>query len=749
MGDQSQFDNQADSARHLRLAAAASRPADAPHAEPQATYGHLVDYLRVLHKRRWTAATAFLLVLVTVTVYTFTVTPIYEARTRLLIESDNPNVVDFKEVIDEQGTKADYYQTQYNILTSRALARKAIDDLKLWQDEHFAAESGTSLFSGWFGGDETPPAAAEGAETVEQSHAIDRFLENVTVSPIRNSRLVDVRYRLSDPELATRIVNAIAKSYIEQNLEYKFLASKEASDWLGERLAEQRREVEAAETKLQQFREQNDAISIKDRENIVVQKLTDLNAAVTQAKTERFQKQALYNQLQTLVKEKSGLDTFPAVLSNNYIQVQKGELAQLQSQHRQLSERLGEKHPDIIKLRSAIELAQAKLDGEIGKVVQSVRNEYQAALAKENSLIAAVNQQKGEAQTMNRNMGGYSVLERDVQSAKQVYESLLQRAKETGVSAELKSSNIRVVDKAERPQTPVSPRKALNLSLALVGGLMLAFGLAFFFEYVDSRIKSPDELTAYLGLPSLGMVPALKPNSWSGHEPLISNGVPPNFAEAVRAVRTNVLFSSAEEGSRSLVVTSTGPGEGKTLVATNLAISFAQAGQRVLLIDADMRRPRVHDMFKQRQEPGLSNLMVGHASPSAAIRKSGVAGLWVLTAGRLPPNPAELLGSKRFRDFMKSLGEHFDSVVVDSPPIMAVTDAAIAASSATGILFVVGAEMTSRQAAKAAIEQLQRGRPCFVGAVLNRVELERNAYYYASYYRREYGQYYHQATGSS
>ena len=749
MGDQSQFDNQADPARHLRLAAAPGRPTDAPPVETRSDYGHLVDYLRVLHKRRWTAATAFLLVVVTVIVYTFTVTPIYEARTRLLIESDNPNVVDFKEVIDEQGTNADYYQTQYNILTSRALARKAIDELNLWPNEHFAADAGTSLFAGWFGGDAPPAAAPDGAETVEQSHTIDRFLENVTVSPIRNSRLVDVRYRLSDPELAARIANAIAKSYIEQNLEYKFLASKDASDWLGERLAEQRKEVEAAEAKLQAFRERNDAISLKDRENIVVQKLNDLAAAVTQAKTDRFQKQALYNQLQTLIKDKAGLDTFPAVLSNSYIQQQKAELAQLQSQHRQASERLGEKHPDIIKLRSAIESAQSKLDGEIGKVVQSVRNEYQAAQAKENSLNAAVSQQNREAQIMTRGAGEYAVLEREVQSAKLVYESLLQRANETGVSAELKTSNIRVVDKAEQPQTPVSPRKALNLSLALVSGLMLAFGLAFFFEYVDSRIKSPDELTAYLGLASLGMIPALKPNSWSGHEPLISNGVPPNFAEAVRAVRTNVLFSSAEEGSRSLVVTSTGPGEGKTLVATNLAISFAQAGQRVLLIDADMRRPRVHDMFKQRQEPGLSNLMVGHASPSAAIRKSGVAGLWVLTAGRLPPNPAELLGSKRFRDFMKSLGEHFDSVVIDSPPIMAVTDAAIAASSATGIVFVVGAEMTSRQAAKAAIEQLQRGRPCFVGAILNRVELERNAYYYASYYRREYGQYYHQATGSS
>jgi capsular exopolysaccharide synthesis family protein len=323
-----------------------------------------------------------------------------------------------------------------------------------------------------------------------------------------------------------------------------------------------------------------------------------------------------------------------------------------------------------------------------------------------------------------------------------MYESLLQRAKETGVSTELKTSNIRIVDEAELPSVPVWPRKVLNLTLALLGGCVLALGLAFFFEYVDSRIKSPEEIKAHLGLPSLGMIPALDPKSWKGRDPLISDGVPPNFAEALRTVRTNVLFSSAEEGARNLVVTSTGPGEGKTLVAANLAIGFAQAGQRVLLIDADMRRPRIHQLFRQRQEPGLSNLMVGHSVPSACIRKSSVPGLWLLTAGRIPPNPAELLGSQRFRDFVQSLSEHFDSVIIDSPPVMAVTDAAIAASAATGIVFVVGAEMTSRHAAKTAIQQLENGRPCFLGVVLNRVDLERNAYYYSNYYKREYHQYY-------
>ena len=761
-----QPDPTTDSNPKLRLAAVGGRTQAQPVAGPQAELMavddvHLLDYVKVLYKRRWTAMTAFLVVFVTVTVYTFTATPIFEAKARLLIESDEQNVVSFKQVVDEDQTKADYYQTQYNILQSRALARKTLEGLKLWDNPHMGGgqqQPGFSVVSAVGGvvalvtspfaasADEAPAEnAIPGAdETAAQSKAIDTFLSNLTIAPIRNSRLVDIKYRLPDATVATNIVNALARNYIEQNLEFKFMASKDASDWLGARLSEQRSQVEAAEAKLQQYREQNDAISLEDSENIVVQKLTDLNAAVTQAKTERFQKEALYRQLEGLRGNAGALDSFPAILSNTFIQQQKAELAQLQSQQTQLSEKLGDKHPDIIKIRSAIQLAQSKLEGEIGKVVASVRNEYQSALAKENSLVGALNQQKGEALSMNRKAINYGVLERDVESNKQLYESLLQRAKETGVSSELKTSNIRVVDKAERPRGPVSPRKQLNLLLGLLGGGMLAFGLAFFFEYIDSRIKTPDELKVHLGLPSLGMVPALDPKTWKGKEPLINNGVPPNFAEAFRSVRTNVLFSSAEEGSRSLVITSTGPGEGKTTVAANLAVGFAQAGQRVLIIDADMRRPRVHEVFGQNQEPGLSNLMVGNAKASETVRKSGIPGLWILAAGRIPPNPAELLGSQRFKDFLNSLKDHFDWVIVDSPPVMAVTDAAIAANAASGVVFVVGAEMTSRHAARQAVDQLEQGRARFVGAVLNRVEIEKNAYYYSQYYRKEYGAYYQQ-----
>jgi capsular exopolysaccharide synthesis family protein len=719
--------------------------------EPDA---HLMDYVRVVYKRRRMALTAFILVVGGVTVYSFTATPIFEARTRLLIEAEQQNVVNFKQVVEEDQTKADYYQTQYNILQSRALARRTLDELRLWDQAPFAGGTGTesvirrlarapAAFARLFTSSEAsaPPPADE---TDVQSMGIDVFLSHLEVTPIRNSRLVDVTYRLADGALAARIVNTLAKHYIQQSLEYKFNASKEASDWLEAQLAEQRKAVEAAEAKLQQYREQNDAISLADRENITVQKLADLNAAVTRAKTERIQKQALYKQLHASQSDPSTLDTFSAILTNPFVQEQKSQLATLQRQYAESSAKLGAKHPDMIRLTSAIEQTRKKLETEIDKIVQSVRSEYEAAQAQEESLMAALNQQKGEALSMNRKAIDYGVLARDVESSKQLYNNLLQRAKETGVAGELRTSNVRVVDRAERPRRPVSPRKGTNILLSLFVGTLFAFGLALSFEYLDNRISSPEEFRSHLRLAHLGLLPVLPETN--GTYPLLSGGVPSGFSEAFRTLRTNVLFSSAEEGARTLVVTSTGPREGKSLVSGNLAVALAQAGQRVLLVDADLRKPAVHEIFRVGQEPGLSNVMVGSAKASEAVIEAGIEGLWIMAAGRIPPNPAELLGSQRFQEFLASLKTHFDWIILDTPPVMAVTDAALVAHHATGVIFVVRADTTSRHAARRALDQLEQVGAKFVGGVLNRVDLHRNAYYYSQYYRREYAQYYTRAS---
>ena len=479
---------------------------------------------------------------------------------------------------------------------------------------------------------------------------------------------------------------------------------------------------------------------LQDRQDIVAQKLADLNAAVTRAKTDRIQREAAYNQVRAVETNPQLIDSVPLILSNSFLQQQKSELAKLQQQQAQMAETLGPRHPDMLNVASAIQAAEAKIQAEVARIVQGMRNDYEAALSEEKSLSSALAQQQQEALALNRKRIEYGVLERDTNSNRQMFDSLMQRTKETGVSGELKTGNIRIIDKAEVPSSPVSPNVFNNLLLGLLGGLTLAIGLAFAFEYVDDRIKNPDELKKHLGLPFLGMVPALFDKSITA--PLISDRVPNAFSESFRSIRTNVLFSSTEQGGRLIVITSTGPSEGKTVVSTNLSVALAQAGQRVLLIDADMRKPRVHEVFSHAPVPGLSNLLVGNASASEVIFESGTLGLWVMPAGAHPPNPAELLGSKRFKDFGTFLLQHFDWVVVDTPPVMAVTDASIVAHQAHGVLFVVGAEMTSRRAAQRAVEQLEHAQAKFIGALLNRVDLDHNAYYYSRYYRREYSDYY-------
>ena len=709
----------------------------------------IVSYLQVLYRRRYVAAAAFLIVFLGAALYTLTSARIYQSTVQLLIERDNPNVVSFQEVLEQSEITDDYYETQYRILQSRVLARRTIEALNLWSDPQFTRQSSVTIrglimapvnmVTKWLE-PQQPAAPPDAAETRAQSLVIDRFLANLTVSAVRYSRLVDVWYRSTDPGLSARIANALADGYIRQSVELRSTTTKEASDFLTQQLAEQRMKLEASEQALQAYRERTGSVSVQERENVVVQRLADLNAALTRAVTTRIQKEAAYNQVRDVLQRPGVSDALPAVLSNVFVQQQKAELALLQRQRAQLSEKLGTNHPEMVKIGLAIQTAEAKIQAEVAQIGEGMRSEYQAALAEERTLSAELDRQKREAQELNRAGIEYGVLERDTTANRQMFEALLQRTQETGVSEQIRSGNIRVVDHAEVPTGPVSPNIFNNLLMALLGGLTLAAGLAFALEYADDRIKNPDELKRHLGLPFLGMVPALFDKDIKN--PLIGSGVPNIFSECFRSIRTNVLFSSTDQGGRLVVITSSTPGEGKTVVSTNVAVALAQAGHRVLLIDADMRKPRVHDVFQASLTPGLSNLLVGNATASQAIHQSSTAGLWIMPAGTYPPNPAELLGSKRFRDFAAFLMQYFDWVVVDTPPVMAVTDASLAANLAHGVLFVVGADMTSRRIAQRAVEQLEMGQARFLGAVLNRVDLEHNAYYYSRYYRPDYGGYY-------
>jgi capsular exopolysaccharide synthesis family protein len=728
----------------------------APYPAPPDTGGalirqHTVDRLRVLYKRRWTALAVFLVVFFAGAVHSLKTTPVYEASAQLLVERQPRVVTSLDSALQqEQRFENDFLPTELSILQSRTLARRtlAVLDVEgraaapappspsaLRQAASQAVAFGARLVGA---PDRIEPPAPD--ETTALSRRIDAFADSLIVQPVRSTVMVTLRYRSPDPEYATRAVNALARQYIQQSIELRFTASKEANDWLGTQLDEQRQRVEDSEAALQRYLETNRAVAVDERQNITVQRLADLNAALTQARMQRIDREATYQQLNGSRQNRAALDAFPAILGNSFIQQLKTDVSELQRQHGLLAQRYGERHPEMIQATMQLGAAEAKLQSEIDKVVESVRSEFLAAQTRERSLVDALETQKREALDLNRQGIEYAVLQREAMSARQLYDSLLQRANESGVSGEFRGTNIQIVDEAEIPRVPVLPNTPRDLMAALLLGAVLALGLVFGLERLDNRIKLPEHVRQF-GLPFLGLVPSVPQKKNSTETPLVNNGVPPSFAESIRSIRTAIVFSSPDEGSKTLVVTSTGPHEGKTLVASNLGLALAQAGQRTVILDGDLRRPRIHDVFDVGQDPGLSNVLVGDSTLSAALRPTTVPQLSVLPAGHLPPNPAELLGSERYTRLLAELKGRFDWILIDAPPVMAVTDAAVLAHSAGGVVFVIGAEMTSHQSARSALEQLTSAKARLAGVVLNRANVRRHAYYYAPYYRKEYADY--------
>ncbi|ODS54469.1 MAG: hypothetical protein ABS36_11255 [Acidobacteria bacterium SCN 69-37] len=723
---------------------------------------HPTDYLRVLYKRRWVAIPGFLLVFVSGAIGSIRTVPVYEARTQIIIEKDARRNTSINTVLEERESwyQDDFYPTQYRVLQSRTLAQRTARVLAREPAERVPAAStwsfspsavvGTTIAAvrHWFGPAPVLPAASDGADPApgavspQEAALTSRVQAGVSVVPVRNSRLVDLRFRSPDPEFAARVVNQHAAQYIEQSLEFRLAATTQTNAWLTSQLEEQRRLVEESERRLQDYKEQNNATSVDDKQNIIVQKLNALNEQFVQARIARMNAEVQVNAMAERRARGESLESFPPVLASPVVQKLRADIVAKESERARLGTQYGPAYPAMRDLASQIEAANRDLDLEIDKVAAALQAEFQTARAREAALQQSLAGQQRESLGLDRQMLDYSALEREAQSNRQLYENLLARAKETGAAGEYRGTAIQVLDPATVPSAPVLPRTPRDLLLAALAGGLLALGLAFGFEYFDSRIKLPEEIKTHLNLPFLGMIPVFPDAGRDGEAPLLQPDAPAAFSEAIRAVRTAVLFSSAEDGARSVVVTSTGPHEGKTVVSSSLAITLAQAGQRTIVVDADMRRPRMHEALDRSQEPGLSNVLVGEASLADAARTTAVPNLTLLAAGHIPPNPAELLSSPRYAELIAELKRRYDWVVIDAPPVMPVTDAAVVAHGSSGVLFVVGAEMTPRQTAIAAVEQLRSANARFIGAVLNRVNIQRHAYYYSPYYRKEYGKYY-------
>jgi len=711
-------------------------------------------YWAMIHKRRAIIFTCLGVSVVVALIYNYTTRPVYQATCQILIDRDTPNVLPNKELVDLVQAGSDYYQTQYQLLRGRMLAERVVERLQLQKSDEFLTgpmltpwERLQTRFLG------KPPKAAVDTDGMPLSPAVAAFRSRVTVEPVPGSRLVNLRFTAYDPTLAMQVVNALAQLYIEQSLEFRFTTSTEATGWLGDRLKEQQERVQAAEKALQQYREKEGLVNPEERQSLVDQKLQALNMAVLNARTDRIAKETIVSQLRNL--SPSALESFPAVMVNPVVQAIKGQLADLHRDEARLSETLGDKHPDMVKVRSQIRSTEDKLRNEMRSVVHAAEADYRTALSQEATLQANLEAVKQEAMGVNRKAIEYGVLRREVDSNQQIYKDLLTRTKQTGLETELKTTNIRVVEKAEVPRHPVSPQRARNYQLSVLLGLALGIGLVLIFEHFDNTLKTPEDVKDHLGLPFLGMVPDVGARPVSGGGPRPAGGASPLIlknpqsavAESYRVLRTNLIFSSAENQGRALVVSSANPGEGKTTTVANLASSLALNGAKVLAVDADLRRPTMHQHFGIQKTPGLSDLIVGKCQASQAIQSTRFKGLQVLPCGYVPPNPAELLGSSQMRQVVEALRAHYEWVLIDTPPILAMADTPVLCPLVDGIVLVVGAEVSSRPTIQRAIDQLQSVGGKIVGVVLNKVNLERNSYYYSQYYGEYYRSYY--AEGAS
>lgn len=731
---------------------------------------HLRDHLRVLQKRKWMIIALILIPVIFSLIQGFTTRPMYRGTATLQINVDNPQIVDLKEVFAINMWATDYYQTQYRILESHSLAKRVIQKMKLWEHPEFLSPP-PSPFEKWkssvrstllnsirslFSFSEPKPHLSPKSTLDSEQKASDdegevpfvgQFLSRLKIEPIKESRLVKVHFDSYSPELSSRVPNLLVKEYIQMNLESRLDTKEQVKEWLTKQLDDLRSRVETSDEALQKFGSQNDIFSLNDKENITLNRLNELNEALARAESERMAKEAIYKQMASEKGFKAV--ALPSILENKLIQELKQNYIQLETQYTKLAETFKPNHPEIIRLKNQMETVQKSLDLETAKIIAGIKNEYESGLRKESLIRNAFTEQKRQAMAMQQRSIQYNILKREAETNKDLYKNLLQRVKEIGISAGFNGSNIQIVDYAEKPKGPFKPYHHRNILLAAMIGLFLGIGFAFSLEYFDDTVKTPEEVEQRFQLPSLGSVPEIsceKRNQLSGRksssrpflpmELVMCNQPQSILAEAYRNIRTSILLSFSERPPQKILVTSPSPLQGKTTTLINTAISLSQTGARVLIIDGDLRRPRIHKIFGDRNRIGLSDCLSGGAELPSVIRKSEIKNIYYIPAGSIPPNPSELLGSALFKETMQVLAERFNHILIDAPPVLGFADSIVLSSAVDGVILVILSGKTQRTILHRAKDSLLHANAKILGVVINRVNIHQNGYgdYYGLYH---------------
>jgi capsular exopolysaccharide synthesis family protein len=741
----------------------------------------LMDYLRVIIRGKWIAIPFAGVIILFTAIFSFLATPQYKSTATLLIGEETSRILSINEAFGDQAQVVQDlrgYNTQLQLLKSKSLAERVARKLNLLSRPEFGAgkKSKTDLLAGvkyiitfkWI----SPKKESIKAETnpllpVNPYLGLASSLLNaIEVNPVKDTKLVELSFTFSYPALATEIVNTLAEEFINFSIEKRFSTTQQASDFLTESIANLRDDLATKERELQRYGQEKDIIFLSETESTAVNTFTNLSEAYNQAMLERINAEAEYREL----KDFEG-DSIPQFISDPAIQQLKGEYTRLRADYQEKSKQLKPDHPEMARIKARLD----SLKEEINKAADTAEGRLKTAQKKEASIKYTLDRQRSDVGKMKNNSILYNSIKSEVESKRRLLNTLLEKQSETQLSAQLSglnASNISIIDKAEIPQSPVSPNKKKNLLMALLIGLFGGVGLCFLFDYLDDTLKGPDDVERLAGLPSLGVIPYLPPEGFKkskkyssylshrysyGKENPESEHILPEVKEIelvnhlypdlplsddYRTIRTSILLSHAEKPPKTILFSSAMTQEGKTATVVNMAISFAQLQERVLVVETDLRKPRLHRLFKVRNIPGLTGFLTGKIPLKEVIQKTFIENIWLVPSGPIPPNPAELLNSKKLRDLLDEVSQVFDIILLDSPPILAVTDSVIIASIVDSTVVVVRAGKTRRKPFLSAVEELKRARSKIIGVVFNGADFAKEGSYYSKYYRYyKYGSY--------
>jgi capsular exopolysaccharide synthesis family protein len=726
------------------------------------------EYLRVLVKRKWIVVGCLLTIFTVVAIATLRQVPIYEANGSIAVKKPDSSL-NFK---DANAISFDYYdptemETEVKILQSDLLALQVIKELNLDRQPEFGGKSPVSPLPSSL--DLAPdPLEADPSRT---SSLLGSFKGRLSISLIPNSRIMSVRFRDSDPQTAQNVVNKLMGDYQENNYKTRFNNTMQVSDWLGQQLVDLQMKVETSQEKLVRYQKEHEILGIDEKQNITTAKLDELNRALTLAESERMEKEAFYNLMKSgdpdaIASSAGGLGDAGAggQGASQLLESLRAKQAELRIQVADLNTQFGPSYPKLVQLNNQLAEIDVQLKAEMTKIASKVKGQYTTALGREELLAQALEKQKQAANKLNESAIEYSLLKRDLETNRQLYEGLLEKLKEAGISEGLKSNNFQIVNSARVPTYPVEPNVPRNLGFAFVLGLTSGVGLAFLLEGLDNTVRTTEQAQAISGLPPLGMIPLGSKTAREGAASkrlmlassneaveLITHVRPQSqMAESYRALRTSLLLSHLGAPPKVIMVTSALPQEGKSTTSINCAVVLAQKGIRVLLIDCDLRRPSIHKTLGMGPRSGLSNVLTGSITLKQAITVAPtLPNLDVLPAGTPPPNPAELLASTNMRDVLAELREKYDHIVLDTPPTLSVTDAVVLSPRADAIVLVIRSGSTTKQALRRSRDILMQVNARVSGVLLNAVDLSSPDYYYYYEYQGKYAQYYRDDGDSS